>query len=68
MIFSLDCQVNYHLSFQKKKTSITKNKLQHTKSKYTITELKLIDIINVTTKTQNTYISPGHELINSGKA
>ena len=33
-----------------------------------MTELKLIEIINVTTRTQNTYIFPKHELINSGKA
>ena len=38
------------------------------KSKYTITELKLIDIINSTTKTQNAHMSLEHELVNSGKA
>lgn len=41
--------------FQNVKTS-TRNKLQHRKYKYTITELKLIDIINVQQGTERTYV------------
>lgn len=43
-------------------------KLQHIKFKYTITEIKLIDLINSTTKTQTAVLSLEYELVNSAKA
>lgn len=43
-------------------------KLQHIKFKYTITEFKLIDSINSTTKTQNAGMSLENELVKSVKA